>query len=92
MRSITRATSFYTCGGAPITPLRPKTHQDCRRRFKDAEGYIGTAGVYGAVEYAAFLMGAIASIDWDRTNGAITLAYKAQSGLAANVAVKAEAA
>ena len=59
--------------------------------FKDAE-YIGTAGVYGAVEYAAFLMGAIASIDWDRTNGAITLAYKAQSGLAANVAVKAEAA
>ena len=55
-------------------------------------GYIGTAGVYGAVEYAAFLMGAIASIDWDRTNGAITLAYKAQSGLAANVAVKAEAA
>lgn len=55
-------------------------------------GYIGTAGVYGAVEYAAFLMGAIASIDWDRTNGAITLAYKAQSGLAANVTVKAEAA
>ena len=59
--------------------------------FKEAE-YIGTAGVYGAAEYAAFLMGAIASIDWDRTNGAITLAYKAQSGLAANVAVKAEAA
>ena len=59
--------------------------------FKEAE-YIGTAGVYGAVEYAAFLMGAIASIDWDRTNGAITLAYKAQSGLAANVTVKAEAA
>ena len=55
-------------------------------------GYIGTAGVYGTAEYAAFLMGAIASIDWDRTNGAITLAYKAQSGLAANVAVKAEAA
>lgn len=55
-------------------------------------GYIGTVGIYGDVRYAAFVMGAAASIDWDRYQGTITFAYKRQSGLEANVANKAEAA
>ena len=44
-----------------------------------------TAGVYGSYEYAAFVMGAAASIDWDRINGVINFAHKGQSGLAPNV-------
>lgn len=59
--------------------------------IRDAE-YTGTAGVYGDVRYPAFLMGVAASIDWDRIDGAITTAFKAQSGLTANVQVKDDAA
>lgn len=44
-----------------------------------------TAGVYGTYAYAAFVMGAAASIDWDRINGVINFAHKGQSGLAPNV-------
>ena len=44
-----------------------------------------TAGVYGTYAYAAFVMGAAASIDWDRLNGVINFAHKGQSGLAPNV-------
>ena len=44
-----------------------------------------TAGVYGSSDYAAFVMGAVASIDWDRINGVINLAHKGQTGLAPNV-------
>lgn len=44
-----------------------------------------TAGVYGTYVYAAFVMGAAASIDWDRINGVINFAHKGQSGLAPNV-------
>lgn len=44
-----------------------------------------TTLVYGGVAYAAFILGAIASIDWERLNGTITLAFKSQSGLAATV-------
>lgn len=42
-----------------------------------------TTLVYGGVSYAAFICGAVASIDWNRINGTITLAFKSQSGLAA---------
>lgn len=38
-----------------------------------------------ALNTAAFLMGAIASIDFSRTNGRTTLAFRSQSGLAAGV-------
>lgn len=44
-----------------------------------------TTGVYGTAAYAAFVMGAAASIDWDRINGVINFAHKGQSGLAPNV-------
>ena len=45
-----------------------------------------TAGVYdNTANTAAFVAGTIASIDWNRRNGTITLAHKKQSGLAARV-------
>lgn len=43
------------------------------------------AAEYGEIEYAAFLMGVAASIDYNRPGGAITTALKSQSGLLFNV-------
>ena len=45
-------------------------------------GFDHTAVVYGSLEYAAFIMGVVASVAWQRVNGTITAAFKAQSGLA----------
>ena len=42
-----------------------------------------TAIIYGSLEYAAFIMGVVASIAWQRINGTITTAFKGQSGLTA---------
>lgn len=47
--------------------------------------YSGVAAVYLDPLKAAFVLGAIASIDFTRTNGRITLAFKSQAGLAADV-------
>ncbi len=43
------------------------------------------AGQYNNVEYCAFIMGIGACIDYNRTQGSITAAFKAQSGLPASV-------
>lgn len=59
--------------------------------IRDAE-YNGVAGVFGDVRYPAFIMGSAGSIDWDRIGGTITFAFKAQSGLEANVTDKDDAA
>ncbi len=53
------------------------------RFIKDAPE--GVAGIYGDSRYPAFIMGAIASIDWNLPNATITLAFKSQAGLPANV-------
>ncbi|WP_186260366.1 DUF3383 domain-containing protein [Burkholderia gladioli] len=45
----------------------------------------GVAPIWGPADKAAFLMGAIASIDFTATNGRITLDFKGQSGLTADV-------
>lgn len=44
-----------------------------------------TCGVWNGLEYAALIMGTAASIDWNRRNGTITFAFKAQNGVAPNV-------
>ena len=52
-----------------------------------------TGGVYDSTpQTAAFVAGTIASIDWNRRNGTITLAHKKQSGLAPRVTDAATAA
>ncbi|OYV52372.1 MAG: hypothetical protein B7X10_00095 [Burkholderiales bacterium 21-58-4] len=50
-----------------------------------ASGYGGTIPVYRDYLHAAFFMGFIAALDFNRTNGRKTLAYKYQSGLTASV-------
>lgn len=50
-----------------------------------ADKYQGVCGVYGDARYAAFIMGAVASIDWMQPNSTITFALKSQAGLPANV-------
>ena len=45
----------------------------------------GVCVVYPKAAIAAFVMGTAASIAWDQTNGTITFAFKAQSGLGADV-------
>lgn len=44
-----------------------------------------TTGVYNSIAQALFILGAAASIDWNRLNGTINFAFKAQSGMAASV-------
>ena len=46
-----------------------------------ADGWSSTAGV----SLAAFLMGSIASVDFEETNGRVTFAFKAQAGMLATV-------
>lgn len=50
-----------------------------------AANYTGVIPVYPAVDKAAFICGAVASIDFSQRNGRITFAYKGQSGLSADV-------
>lgn len=50
--------------------------------------YSGTAAIYAPTlqaNLAAFLMGAVASIDFTETNGRATMAFKSQSGLVPDV-------
>lgn len=50
-----------------------------------ALAYDGVMAVYNTKELAAFVLGSVASIDFTRTNGRITAAFKSQSGFAATV-------
>lgn len=47
--------------------------------------YDGVVPVYNTVELAAFVLGSVASIDFSRTNGRITTAFKSQSGFVPTV-------
>jgi hypothetical protein len=50
-----------------------------------AAAYDGVVPIYRDVNVAAFLMGAVASVDFTRTNARVTFAFKSQSGLTATV-------
>lgn len=47
--------------------------------------YDGVVPVYNTKELAAFVLGSVASIDFSRTNGRITAAFKSQSGFVPTV-------
>lgn len=47
--------------------------------------YDGVVPVYNTKELAAFVLGTVASIDFSRTNGRITLKFRKQSGFVATV-------
>lgn len=57
-----------------------------------AAGITNFAGVYNSVSVAAGVMGTFASIDWNRLNGAIDLAFKKVDGLAPTVTTESDAA
>ncbi|MCP2041659.1 hypothetical protein L1281_002270 [Neisseria sp. HSC-16F19] len=59
-------------------------------QLKEA-AYDGTAAVWGGLDKAAFVCGAIASIDFTETQGRITLAFKNQSGLEVDITDATEA-
>jgi len=50
-----------------------------------AAQYDGVFPLWSLIDKAAFICGAVASIDFSRTNGRITFAYKGQAGLTADV-------
>ncbi|MGV7078490.1 DUF3383 domain-containing protein [Testudinibacter sp. P80/BLE/0925] len=53
-------------------------------QLKEA-AYDGACAVYGGLDKAAFICGAVASIDFTERQGRITLKFKGQSGLKADV-------
>jgi hypothetical protein len=68
------------------SPLLPAQQDASSIARQIAEANCGAvAGIFGDADYAAFIMGAAASVDWGRRNGAITFAFKSQEGLAATV-------
>lgn len=64
--------------------LQPNNKNTIAAKLKEQNSG-AVAGVYASPEYAAFLMGVGASIDWNRNQAIVTAAFKAQSGLPANV-------
>lgn len=58
----------------------------------EASGFGATALVYGTRNAAVFVLGMIASIDWERWQGVISTAFKHVSGVPAAVTSEAEAA
>jgi hypothetical protein len=53
--------------------------------------YGATAGIYGNSDYAAFLLGFVASVNYNATRGTATAAFKGNSALAFNVSDSATA-
>ncbi len=70
--------------------LQPNNTATIAAALKEANAG-ATCGVWNSLAYAAMIMGTAASIDWERRNGTITFAFKAQDGLAANVVTGANA-
>lgn len=75
---------LYIAWGKEATALQTDNATCLGARLK-ASAYNGTTAVYGGLDKAAFMCGAIASIDFTETQGRITLAFKTQSGLSVDV-------
>ena len=73
---------FAKVGKAKV--INAKSGHDIASLFLD-KAYQGVCGIYGGIEYAAFIMGVTASLDWNQPNSVITYAFKSQAGLNANV-------
>ncbi len=58
----------------------------------NALGSEGASPFYGTAVHAAFVCGAVASIDFEETNGRATLAFKSQAGLPTSVSDRTVAA
>lgn len=75
---------LYVAHSEQAALLSADSAHDAAQALKDS-GYDHCCLIYGSHDYAAFILGLVASIAWQRTNGTITAAFKSQSGLAARV-------
>jgi hypothetical protein len=78
----------YVCEDTDITPTESTDAASSLGQLIKAAGISGTSLLWvPSIPYglAAFVCGAVASIDFTETNGRITLAFKSQSGLVATV-------
>jgi hypothetical protein len=77
----------YVCWDTDITPTESTNATSSLGQLIKAAGISGVILIYESTDlsHAAFVCGAIASIDFTETNGRITLAFKSQSGLEAGV-------
>lgn len=76
---------MYVCWDTDVTPTLSTSATSSLGYLIKAAGISGTMLVYNNMQTAAFVCGAAASIDFTETNGRITFAFKAQSGLSATV-------
>ncbi|OIQ97215.1 hypothetical protein GALL_207690 [mine drainage metagenome] len=84
---------LYAAWDSDITPTESATASASLGALLKANATSGTACIHGPdYTLAAFLCGAVASLDFAATNGRATLAFKSQSGLAASVSDQTAAA
>lgn len=81
---------LYVCWDSDPACL-DANNQTCIAERLNAENAGATCVVYPSYRLAAFVMGVAASIDWSQPNGTLTLAFKAQDGLAADITATADA-
>ena len=84
----------YICWDTDITPTESATASSSLGYILKQGNYSGTCMIYqpGDLYLAAFISGAIASIDFNAVNGRITFDYKSQTGLIASVTTETAAA
>lgn len=75
---------LYVCWDTTVTAIQPGNTTDFGP-LVSAASYNGVTAVYLDPYVAAFLTGAIASVDFNQLNGRVTFAYKSQAGLTASV-------
>lgn len=74
----------YVCADSDITGTQNGNTTAFGPLMK-AAAYDGVCAIWGTLDKAAFICGAIASIDYTKTEGRISFDYKEQSGLSADV-------
>lgn len=75
---------LYVGWGKEATATQSGDTTSFGAKLKEA-AYSGATAVYGGLDKAAFLCGTVASIDFTEKQGRITLKFKGQSGLTADV-------
>ena len=75
---------LYIGWGKEAAALQSGSSECFGAKLKESQ-LSGATAVYGGLDKAAFLCGAIASIDFTEYNGRITFAFKGQSGLQTDV-------
>lgn len=75
----------YVCWDTDESPTTSSNAPSSMGRLLADGDFSGTILVWNTSELAAFVCGAAASIDFNRTNGRATLKFKSQSGMTATV-------